>query len=477
MNNTYYTNTVSVTEIEQGLMFKNSIMIASLVTVVIIGLVMIISMYKIFKNSGEKGYKAFIPIYNIITLMKIVDMPLWYFILLFIPVVNIFITALMNVKLANKFNKSALFAVGLLFLPFIFYPVLAVVSSSKEGKEKKVKVKEDKKIEKTKDNDGIICPVCATVLAPDADTCFVCNSKLSSDNADKVIDQNQVQSSSAEFMTNLDEVPLDKFDQTMPNVNVNINDILEDEVVNTSPVTDNVKVDLPLHNPLEEVSVPVNENVEMDMSELHPMTEVNMEEVVTIPEANEVTPVVTEVKEELIPEVIKEIPVEVVPEVQTDDLSIFTAPVISVENEIKEETPKVVEELPKDVKEILDNNIDLSVSENFVVKEPERKYVSSSKTLDEILKINNKIYEDQRKNQEMINKQNEEKEEEMFKDIESILMQVENVVPETEEIKTEEKIETPVIPSNTEGRKCKTCGSIIPEFSDTCLLCGTPYNN
>jgi hypothetical protein len=42
-----------------------------------------------------------------------------------IPVVNIVIAILITHQLSLSFGKGAGFTIGLLFLPFIFYPILA----------------------------------------------------------------------------------------------------------------------------------------------------------------------------------------------------------------------------------------------------------------------------------------------------------------------------------------------------------------
>lgn len=90
-----------------------------------IGLLMIISMWRIYKKAGFAGWKSIIPIYNTYILMKIVKLPLWYFLLLFIPLVNAIISIVMTVKLAKVFGKDVLFGLVIIFFPYIGYPILA----------------------------------------------------------------------------------------------------------------------------------------------------------------------------------------------------------------------------------------------------------------------------------------------------------------------------------------------------------------
>ena len=86
---------------------------------------MIASLWKIFTKAGQPGWASIIPIYNVIVLLKIAGKPLWYIILLIIPLVNIVVGILVLIELAKNFGKGVGFAIGLILLPIIFYPILA----------------------------------------------------------------------------------------------------------------------------------------------------------------------------------------------------------------------------------------------------------------------------------------------------------------------------------------------------------------
>ena len=73
------------------------------------------------------------PIYNVITLLDIAGKPVWWFILLGVPVVNFIILFLVTGAIAKQFGKSAGFGIGLLLLPFVFYPMLAFGDAKYEG--------------------------------------------------------------------------------------------------------------------------------------------------------------------------------------------------------------------------------------------------------------------------------------------------------------------------------------------------------
>ena len=87
-------------------------------------LLMLAGFWKICVKAGKKGWISLIPIYNRVVLLEIVGRPLWWIVLLFIPVVNIFVYITLIRRLASQFGKGTGFTVGMIFLPFIFLPIL-----------------------------------------------------------------------------------------------------------------------------------------------------------------------------------------------------------------------------------------------------------------------------------------------------------------------------------------------------------------
>ncbi|MCT4326603.1 signal peptidase I [Elizabethkingia anophelis] len=63
--------------------------------------------YKTFKKAGrEDAWAAFIPFYNFIVLVQIIKKPTWWFILFFIPFVNLYALFIAGDKLAKGFGKG-----------------------------------------------------------------------------------------------------------------------------------------------------------------------------------------------------------------------------------------------------------------------------------------------------------------------------------------------------------------------------------
>ena len=85
---------------------------------------MIVAQWKIFDKAGEPGWAAIVPLYNLFVLMKIAGKPSWWILLIFVPFANIVAIILMDVGLARNFGRSDGFAVGLIFLPYIFLLIL-----------------------------------------------------------------------------------------------------------------------------------------------------------------------------------------------------------------------------------------------------------------------------------------------------------------------------------------------------------------
>ncbi len=95
--------------------------IALLIVFGVIAVIAIVSLWKIFKKAGKNGWEAIIPIYNMITLVEIVEKPMYYILFFFLPVAPI----LVWIPLAEKFGKESSFGVLTYFFPFVCLPILA----------------------------------------------------------------------------------------------------------------------------------------------------------------------------------------------------------------------------------------------------------------------------------------------------------------------------------------------------------------
>jgi len=82
--------------------------------------------WRIFEKAGKPGWAALIPIFNTLIQLEIVQRPLWWVFLMFVPGVNLVISVIIIFDLAKVFGKDNGFAFGLLLLAPIFVPILAL---------------------------------------------------------------------------------------------------------------------------------------------------------------------------------------------------------------------------------------------------------------------------------------------------------------------------------------------------------------
>ena len=104
-----------------------------LIIISIILLIILITKALVNKKAHKPWWSSFIPFYSLAIEIQIATLPMWYYLLALIPVVNIFAFLKINVNIAKAFNKKPAFGIGLMFLPFIFYPILAFDKSEYYG--------------------------------------------------------------------------------------------------------------------------------------------------------------------------------------------------------------------------------------------------------------------------------------------------------------------------------------------------------
>ena len=63
--------------------------------------------WKLYVKAGRKAWEAFVPVYNAVVLMKIINRPWWWTILLFLPIVNLIIFPVVWVETARSFGKNS----------------------------------------------------------------------------------------------------------------------------------------------------------------------------------------------------------------------------------------------------------------------------------------------------------------------------------------------------------------------------------
>jgi hypothetical protein len=120
-------------------------------------ILLIVTNWKIFSKAGKPGWASLIPFYNIYIMSDIAFGNLSYFIAIMISWVVSFLGGFLEisilsslaglasfvlyiiycVKISKAFGKSGGFAVGLVLLPLIFFPILGLGSAEYIGPQQK----------------------------------------------------------------------------------------------------------------------------------------------------------------------------------------------------------------------------------------------------------------------------------------------------------------------------------------------------
>ncbi len=99
----------------------------TLLILILIFLFFPIFMFKIFEKASVSAWKTFVPMLNYWEWNKINENPIWWFLILFLPFINIFMVFLMIVETVKAFAKFDLGSQALaVIFPFVYLPYLGI---------------------------------------------------------------------------------------------------------------------------------------------------------------------------------------------------------------------------------------------------------------------------------------------------------------------------------------------------------------
>lgn len=108
-----------------------------LIGIFVLGIVTLIAQITVFTNAGEPGWAVFIPVYREVCMARIADKSeglgwlcgLSSFIPYIGSVIYVSLICMFSVGISRTYGRGVVFGLGLCFLPFIFYPILAFGSN------------------------------------------------------------------------------------------------------------------------------------------------------------------------------------------------------------------------------------------------------------------------------------------------------------------------------------------------------------
>lgn len=86
-----------------------------------------------FEKAGRKGWESLVPFYNLYVFLKIIKKPVWWYLLLLFPFINVFMYMLMLVEMAKCYGKYSLGGQFLaIVFPFFYFPYLAIYEKNEK---------------------------------------------------------------------------------------------------------------------------------------------------------------------------------------------------------------------------------------------------------------------------------------------------------------------------------------------------------
>ncbi len=99
----------------------------SYIFLILASLTTMIGLWKLFSLAGQDSWKAFVPLYNFLIWLKIIQRPWWWIFLIITPGVNFLMVAIMYLLTAKAFNKrtnqdkAVAFLFGYVYLPYLAF--------------------------------------------------------------------------------------------------------------------------------------------------------------------------------------------------------------------------------------------------------------------------------------------------------------------------------------------------------------------
>jgi len=99
-----------------------AIFVIALVALIILT---VLGMARTYGKAGKPPWAIIVPIFNVHCMVKMAQKSGWWTLAICIPYIGWLFSIPVYTAVARRFGKNDLFGIGLLFLPFICFPILA----------------------------------------------------------------------------------------------------------------------------------------------------------------------------------------------------------------------------------------------------------------------------------------------------------------------------------------------------------------
>ena len=100
-----------------------------MISTLIVSIVLMAGQWRVFQKMGRRGWEGIIPGYNFYILFDMLYQNGWQVFMLLIPIYNIILLIRLHMDLAERFNKSRGFGVGMALLAPVFYCIVGFGSA------------------------------------------------------------------------------------------------------------------------------------------------------------------------------------------------------------------------------------------------------------------------------------------------------------------------------------------------------------
>jgi hypothetical protein len=96
-------------------------------------LLWVVSAWRLHTKAGQAGWVGLVPVLNTLGELKMAGRPYWWILLSLVPVLGQLMRIIRKVGVARSFGKTALFGLGLCFVPMFFEPAIGLGTARYRG--------------------------------------------------------------------------------------------------------------------------------------------------------------------------------------------------------------------------------------------------------------------------------------------------------------------------------------------------------